>query len=124
MSKLTSVQKRKLMIEALSKNGGNISMACKTVGIDRQTHYNWLGKFDSYKKQVEELNEHIIDFVESKLMQNINDNDNASIFFFLKTRAKHRGYSERVEVENKEVDEFASEKVVFYIPDNGRDDDD
>ena len=41
----------------------------------------------------------MIDLAESKLMENIEDNDNTSIIFFLKTKGKKRGYIEKQEVE-------------------------
>jgi hypothetical protein len=34
--------KREQFIEELKHNGGNISSACKTVGISRSTYYRWL----------------------------------------------------------------------------------
>ena len=44
---------------------------------------------------------------ESKLMENINGNDNTSIIFFLKTKGKKRGYVEKQEVELiKPIDEI------------------
>ena len=111
-------RRQKAMIKTLEKNGCNIARACKIVGIDRQTHYNWVSKFDAYKKEFYEVEQEIIDFVESKLVKKINDNDITAMIFFLKTKGKGRGYSERVQHEVKEVDEF--EGVQIYLPDNGR----
>jgi len=34
--------KKKAMVEALTKALGIVKMACESVGISRQTHYNWL----------------------------------------------------------------------------------
>ena len=34
--------RKKAMIGALQKSLGVVTTACKVVGIDRQTHYNWL----------------------------------------------------------------------------------
>ena len=43
------------MLEALEKSLCVVTTACKTVGIDRQTHYNWMNKDLKYKKAVEDL---------------------------------------------------------------------
>ena len=59
-----------------------------------------------FAKEVENIKEDTKDFVEGKLMQNISAGKEASIFFYLKTQAKDRGYIERTEVINKDVDEF------------------
>ena len=44
-----------------------------------------------------EARENTLDFVESKLMKAIDDGNLTAIIFFLKTRGKSRGYSERSE---------------------------
>ena len=92
---------------ALEKTLGNISLSCKKVGISRRAFYD-LKKSDlNFSKEVNEIKEVAIDFAESKLLENIKNNKEASIFFFLKTQAKNRGYVERVENVNLEVDEFS-----------------
>ena len=44
-----------------------------------------------------EAREDTLDFVESKLMKAIDDGNVTAMIFFLKTRGKSRGYSERSE---------------------------
>ncbi len=39
--------------------------------------------------------ETLLDFVESKLFENVNANDTTSIIFYLKTQGKNRGYIEK-----------------------------
>ena len=46
----------------------------------------------------DEINESLKDFAESKLMINISRGKEASIFFFLKCKAKDRGYIDRVDI--------------------------
>ena len=104
------------MIEALEKSLGIVSTACNSVGISRQTHYRWLSEDAEYKQQVEDISEMAIDFVESKLHEKIEGvtmgkmvdgrevvydlaPSDTAIIFFLKTKAKKRGYIERTEVE-------------------------
>ena len=45
--------------------------------------------------------ETLLDLAESKLIQNIQDQDTTSIIFYLKTQGKKRGYVEKTEVEAK-----------------------
>lgn len=105
---------KKAMVKALEKSLGIVSTACNTVGISRQTHYRWISEDDSYREQVENISESAIDFVESKLFQKIggvsmlnNDGEvyssppsDTAIIFYLKTKAKKRGYIERQETEH------------------------
>lgn len=90
--KLTDKQQK--FIELFSKNATNIKRTCEDVDISRQTYYDWLDKFDTFKKAVEDEKEGMVDFAESMLFSNIKKGRERSIFFFLKTHAKHRGYSQ------------------------------
>jgi len=90
--------KKELMIKALTKSLGNVSSAAKIVDIARETHYDWLKTDENYKNAVESISDYTLDFVESKLVENINTGDNASIFFFLKCKGKKRGWVEKSEV--------------------------
>ena len=113
-------KRQKAMLEALEKTAFNVSAACKMVGIDRKTHYDWLNKFNTYKKQCEEIQESLIDFAESQLLKKMKNEDLGAIIFFLKTKGKKRGYTERIETETKEVEKFSSEKAInIYLPKKG-----
>lgn len=96
---------KKAMLDALEKSLGIVTTAIKLVGIARSTHYKWMNEDEEYAQAVEDINEMAIDFAESKLHKNISDGDNTSIIFYLKCKAKKRGYVERseVEVDNKNV---------------------
>lgn len=112
--------KKGAMIKALQKTLGIVSEACEKVKISRKTHYEWLKKDSEYKEKVDDIDEASIDFVEGKLFQKINGirigkyikgklqiyevpPSDTAIIFFLKTKAKKRGYIEKVEqiVEHK-----------------------
>lgn len=110
---------KKAMVEALKKSLGIVSTACENVEISRQTHYRWLSEDPEYKEEVDNITEASIDFVESKLFEKINGvtvqtfnskgepqiydqaPSDTAIIFFLKTKAKKRGYIERQEIDQK-----------------------
>ena len=104
---------KKAMIEALKKSLGIVTTACKEVGIERQTNYNWLKDDPEYKAQVEALDDMVLDFAESKLHQSINNGSDTATIFFLKTKGKKRGYIEKQEITqtnlNVEVAEVTDE---------------
>ena len=102
-----SDKKKEDFLIALKKNNGNISESCQSANIGRQTYYDWIDKDEKFKQDTEATKESLIDLAESKLMENINGNDNTSIIFFLKTKGKKRGYVEKQEVELiKPIDEI------------------
>ena len=85
-------------LEAYKKNAGNVTAAAAIAGISRDTHYEWLksDESDIYKKAFEQAQETLFDWVESKLMQQINDGNVTCILFFCKTKMKSRGYVETI----------------------------
>lgn len=85
------------MLELLWAYDGNVSAACKELGISRGSHYFWMNNDEEYAKAVDDINEANIDFAENQLRRSIKDGDITSIIFFLKTKGKNRGFSERIE---------------------------
>ena len=105
MARTSQTQKNKaIFLEALEKSLGNITLASQMTGISRRTFYNWLRDDEEFKQAVDDITEIQIDFVESKLLERIKQGDTTAIIFYLKTRAKHRGYVERMEIKSDKVD--------------------
>ena len=105
---------KKAMLEALEKSLGIVTTACKTVGIDRSTHYEWLKKDEAYKRSVESLEDLTLDFAESQLHKQIKDGNTSSTIFYLKTRGRKRGYVERHENMITTIDEDGEEIGINY----------
>lgn len=93
-----NVTLKKAMIEALEQSLGIVTTACKKVGINRKTHYDWLKNDEDYAAAVLSIEDMTIDFAESQLHKQIKEGNSTSTIFFLKTKAKKRGYIERHEV--------------------------
>lgn len=89
---------KKAMIEALEKSLGVVTSACKTVGIARQTHYEWYREDEAYKEAVDSVEGIALDFAESQLHKQIQNGEVSSTIFYLKTKGKKRGYIERQEI--------------------------
>jgi predicted DNA-binding transcriptional regulator AlpA len=91
-------QHKKAIIEALEKSLGVVSTACKTVGVGRTTFYGWLKDDPEFAQQVDDIQNIALDFVESKLFENIKQGKTSEMIFYLKTKGKKRGYIERQEI--------------------------
>jgi hypothetical protein len=85
---------KKLMIEAMKNTLGNVTSSVDLVGISRRTHYLWYNNDISYRKKIDEVIERDIDFAEAALRKRIQNGDTTAIIFYLKTKAKERGYIE------------------------------
>lgn len=90
-----------LMLQELTKRLGNVTLACKAIGICRATHYQWLQKDAEYREKVEEIPEIELDFLEQALRNRIDKGDTTAIIFALKCKGKKRGYVERQELETE-----------------------
>lgn len=120
-SKTNSDSNKKAMIKALRATLGVVSPACEMAGIARSTHYRWYDEDLNYKDCVDEVIEFQLDFVESKLFENINNNDTTATIFYLKTRARHRGYVERKETTVLFENPIFKEIDLDVIENNGSD---
>lgn len=90
--------------EAIKKNKGILSAAAQTLGCTRQTVANYIDRHPTVKAAFDEAREVTIDFVESRLLKNIDSGDTTAMIFYLKTQGKQRGYVERQENRNFDVD--------------------
>ena len=84
---------------AYEKKGANISATCASLGIDRQTFYNRRKANEKLDESLRAIEEGLVDFAESKLIQAIGESNLTAIIFYLKTKGKNRGYVEKVENE-------------------------
>ena len=84
-------------LEVFRKCLGNISVACKQFGIERQTFYNWQREDEDFARACEEVKEVRKDFIESALDKRIMAGDTAAIIFAAKTQCRDRGYVETID---------------------------
>lgn len=101
------------MLEALEKSLGVITTACRQVGIDRKTHYNWLKSDKEYSDAVRDIENVALDFAESQLHKQIQEGNTSATIFLLKTKGKKRGYVERQEIQH---DASISSKLIEWTP--------
>lgn len=86
-----------MVIKELREVYGNVSAVARKLKVSRTTLYNFINAHEQIKAELSDTREELVDIAESALFKNILSGDPASIFFFLKTQAKHRGYVERKE---------------------------
>lgn len=90
-------------LDLLEKSLGIISTAIERAHISRAKYINWYNSDEEFSKKVDSITEKQIDFVESKLLEKINKGDTTAITFYLRTKGKDRGYTEKQVMEDKEV---------------------
>jgi len=91
--------KKEKLLKALKETQGLIYHACKKAGnISRSTYYRYMKEDPEFAKEVEDIKQAQIDYVEGQLIKNISDGKETSIIFYLKSKARDRGYAEKVDI--------------------------
>ena len=91
--------KKEKLLKALKETQGLIYHACKRAGnISRSTYYRYMREDKEFAQAVEDIKEAQIDYVESELIKNISRGKETSIIFYLKSKAKERGYAEKLDI--------------------------
>jgi hypothetical protein len=92
---------KEAFIEAYRITYGNITKSCQAAGWKSRTTFYENVKSDLvFAEAIESINpkELFMDFLESKLVDRIKDDDTTALIFALKTQAKKRGYADKIEI--------------------------
>lgn len=86
------------LLEALEKTLGIVTPACREVGVSRNTFYEYYKNDPVFKAAVDDINEITLDFVENSLLKAIKDGNVPGILFYMKYKARKRGYTDQVDI--------------------------
>jgi hypothetical protein len=87
-------------LKTFVKKLANIKQTCEAVKIHRTTYNQWKNDNLVFAEEVQAVEEGLFDDVESILYQKVFvDKDTTSLIWFTKTKMKHRGYTEKQEVD-------------------------
>jgi hypothetical protein len=89
---------KKKLLKALEFHKGIVSHACKDVGLSKTTFYDYCKKDPEFKNKVDEIDEITLDFVESKLLDKIDEGSERSILFYMKYKGRKRGYTDSLDI--------------------------
>ena len=85
-------------LTALEQSLGVVTTAARKVNVSRTIVYQWMKDDEEFAKEVKSIEDLALDFVESQLFKQIRDDNTTATIFYLKTKGKNRGYSERTEI--------------------------
>lgn len=83
------------MLKALEQSLGVVTTACKKTDTPRSTYYKWLREDKEFADEVRDIENVSLDFAESKLFEQMSNNNTSATIFYLKTKGKKRGYWEK-----------------------------
>ena len=87
------------MIDAVKRSNGLVTSAAHRLGIGRRTFYSYMEKHPEVRDAIDEATARTLDLAENRLLQAIDSGDLQAIMFYLRTKGKSRGYTEKVESE-------------------------
>lgn len=116
--------KKALFLKAFAQSRGIIAPACRAIKLTRPTYYNWMDSDPSFAEEVEAIRQEQIDNVESALLTKIDEGDTTATIFYLKTKGRDRGYSERTELTGKDGKDLIPEIRVEIVDTGGDNQDD
>lgn len=88
------------ILAAMENCGGILSVVSGRLGVHRTTLADYIKESPELQARIAAEGEYFIDVAETSLMRLIREGNVAATIFFLKTKAKQRGYIERQEVQN------------------------
>ena len=90
------------VLDALGRNMGNITMACKAANVCRRSYYDWFDNDQAFRERVREIAEELLDFGENKFLTLVNKEVPSAVIHFAKTKLRSRGYGEVQQIEMTE----------------------
>ena len=85
----------------------------------RSTYYAWIDDDKDFENEVRDVNEELLDFAESQLMNHITKGNLTAIIFYLKTKGQSRGYIEKQYIQQKQMTapikifEFEGDEIII-----------
>jgi len=112
-----------VFIDAIPGTGGIISAIAKKVGCAWHTAKKYCTEYTTVRRVYEDECERVLDLAESKVIEMMNANDGTMIRYYLSTKGKGRGYTERHEVTGADGQPVAVKGYVSVSPDDWPGDD-
>lgn len=89
------------ILKAIEGTGGLKTAIASKLGVHRQTILNYEKKYETVRQAIEEEGDKILDKAESNLFVRIKEGDEDTSKWFLARKGKDRGYSEKIDMEQK-----------------------
>ena len=109
-------ENKKRLLIALEKHLGIVTEACREVNVSRTIYYHYMKTDEDFKATVEEINDMTIDFAEGALFKKIKEGSERSILFYLRYRARKRGYTDSVDITSGGEKLLTDIKINIVLP--------
>ena len=104
-----------MFLELLGKSRGIVKTAREALDIPRRRYERWMQEDEEFADAVHDIIEDQIDLVENSLIKRIEGGDTTAIIFYLKTKGKNRGYSEKATPDPRPLPQTAESKELVKV---------
>ena len=87
-----------MFLDAIPGTGGIVTAIAKRVGCSWHTADKYIKKHPTIQRAYRDECERVLDMAEAKVIELISAGDPQMLRYYLSTKGKHRGYTERQEV--------------------------
>lgn len=92
--------KAEQFIDGIKDSGGIISTIAKRVGCDWHTAKKYIDLYATVKRAYNDECERVLDLAESKVIELMNEKDGPMLRYYLSTKGKKRGFTEKQQIEH------------------------
>lgn len=94
-------QKKARLVEAMERHLGNITMACREVGLSRKTFYRYYENDIEFRESIDDMENVKLDFAELHLFKQIKMDIPSSTQFYLDRKGRRRGYERKDTIQHQ-----------------------
>lgn len=113
MPKDTPAYTEAQMLLALTKSEGFITTAAGHLKCSAKTVERYVRRYPSLRQLIDQLKEKHLDQIENVLLNRARKGDPWAVIFFLKTRGRLRGYTEKYEISHEFRDKTDADLITF-----------
>jgi len=89
-----------IVLDAINNSGGIMSTISKRIGVGWSTAKAWCEHWESTRQALQDEVEKTIDVAEGTILNSIHGGDVQAAKWYLSTKGKYRGYSEKHDIEH------------------------
>lgn len=101
------------LLRALRDNLGIVSDACSELKISVKVYHQYMIDSEEFREATHLLNDYVLDFGEKQLFDLMKNGNAPATMFFLKTKAKDRGYGEK----STDLQDIIAEQLSIQVAD-------
>ncbi len=91
----------KMIAEAYNRKNANLASTAASLNVSRSTLAKWRREDKELNQMLTEVEESLLDYVETELKKQVFNGNLQAMIFFLKSKAKERGFVEGHEIRSK-----------------------